>query len=302
MMNESNQEPSQDSYMRRAVFRNARWIPWIVVFVVFAVGNILIPQLFWRMRPGVTEWLAMFFNGILVSEIAILTLWSALACMSWASRIAVSFLVLVCIASTYIAGLRLPDSGLPIQIAIIIYCISILGFVCLNTPLSILRLTRGWKLIGPTDSETSKNQSQFSISFLLAIMTMVAILYTIVRASLPTASESMPPIWQLAVASIVYAIYSILLLLPSFYLGFGPKHRWAAFIALVLQFVFVAPLVIFCLKYFAGFLFNTNLTFDFYAFSLGYVISIVSVTLGLRACGFRLIVREPKQPTIAVHA
>jgi len=130
---------------------------------------------------------------------------------------------------------------------------------------------------------------------------MVAILYTIVRASLPTAIQgSMPPIWQLTVVCVVYTMHSILLLLPSFYPGFGSKRRWAAFIALLLQFIFVAPLVIFCLTYFAGFRFNTNHTLDFYAFSLGYVTSIVSVTLGLRACGFRLIVREPKQPTIAV--
>jgi len=267
----------------------------MVVFVVFAVGNILLPQVFWQMRRGVTEWLAMFFNGILVSEIAILTLWSALASMSWASRIAVSFLTLVFIASTFIAGLRLADSGLPIQIAIIIYGISVLGFVCLNIPLSILRLTRGWKLMGPGDSETSKNQSQFSISFLLGITTMVAILYTIVRASLPTTSESgMPPIWWSIVVCIVLTMYSILLLLPSFYLGIGAKRRWAAFIALVLQFIFVAPLVIFCLTYFEGIQFYADYTFNFYAFSLGYVTSIVSVTLGLRACGFRLIVREPK--------
>jgi len=273
----------------------------MVVFAVFAVGNILLPQLFWQMQRGFTEWLAMFFNGILVSEIAILTLWSALSCMSWASRIAVSFLTLVFIASAFIAGLRLPDSGLPIQIAIIIYGISVLGFVCLNIPLSILRLTRGWKLMGPGDPETSNNQSQFSISFLLGITTMVAILYTIIRVSLPTTSQSgMPPVWQITVVCIVYTIYSILLLLPSFYLGFGSKRRWAAFIALALQFIFVAPLVIFCLTYFAGIRFNTNDTLDFYAFSLGYVTSIVSVTLGLRACGCRLIVREPKQPTIAV--
>jgi len=95
-------------------------------------------------------------------------------------------------------------------------------------------------------------------------------------------------------------MYSILLLLPSFYLGFGSKRRWAAFISLLLQFIFVAPLVIFCLTYFAGIEFDAYYTFTFYVFSLGYVTSIVSVTLGLRACGFRLIVREPKQPTIAV--
>lgn len=270
----------------------------MVVFVVFAVGNILLPQLFWRMQPGFIEWLTMFFNGILVSEIAILTLWSALACMSWAARIAVSFPVLVFIASTYIMGLRLPDSGLPVEVAIIIYCISILGFVCLNIPLSILRLTRGWKLMGPSDTETSKNQSQFSISFLLGITTMVAILYTIVRASLPTASSSsMPPILQAAVVCFFYTMYSILLLLPSFYLGFGSERRWAAFIAILLQFIFVAPLIISCLIYFAGIQFDAQWTFNFYAFSLGYVTSIVSVTLGLRACGFRLMVREPKQPT-----
>ena len=301
MINESIQETSQNSHMRRAIVSIARWIPWLVVFVVFAVGNILIPQLFWRMTPGITELLAMFFNGILASEIAILTLWSALACIGWASRIAVSFLTLVLMASTCIAGLRLPDSGLPVHVAIIIYCISIVGFVCHFIPLSILRLTRGWKLTRPGDLETSMKQSQFSISFLLGITTMVAILYTIVRASLPTAaSQGMPPIWQLAVASFVYTIYSILLLLPSFYLGFGSKHRWLAFIALLLQFLFIAPLIISCLTYFAGIRFDANSTFDFYSFSLGYVTSIVSVTLGLRACCFRLIARESRQSTMAV--
>jgi len=155
--------------------------------------------------------------------------------------------------------------------------------------------------MGPGDPETSNNQSQFSISFLLGITSMVAILYTIIRVSLPTTSQpGMPPLWWSIVVCIVYTMFSILLLLPSFYLGFGSKRRWAAFIALLLQFIFVAPLVIFCLTYFAGLRFNTNYTLDFYAFSLGYVTSIVSVTLGLRACGFRLIVREPKQPTIAV--
>ena len=264
--------------------------PFAIVLVVFAIGNLVLPAVFFNFASS-NRWmiLALFFDGVLASEVAILASICVLRTADWQVRLIAGVLGLAGLATTLVLGLRIADSQLPIQIAIIIYCIAIAAYCAFAIGSYFVKKRTGLKMEHGFDTQTISQKKQYSVGFLLGVMAVVAVLISVVRASLPAHNPSGgPPITEFTLLSGLFMIYSSMLFVPSMAIGIakGSTIRWIG--AVIFTMVVIGFVVTQSLAQLIPGPMSTDEYVCFYAYSFGFVISVVAVFGWFRWHGYRM--------------
>ena len=264
--------------------------PFAIVLVVFAIGNLVLPSVFFNFGSS-DRWiiLALFFDGVLASEVAILASICVLRTADWQVRLIAGVFGLAGLATTLVLGLSIADPQLPIQVAIIVYCIAVAAYNAVAIGSYFVKKRTGLKMEHGYGTQTISQRKQYSVGFLLGVMAVVAVLISIVRASLPAHNPGGgPPIAELIMFSGLFMIYSIMLFVPSLAIGIAKGHtiRWIGaviFTMVVIGFVVMQSLALVNRSPFPmdGYVY-------FYSYSFGFVTSVVAVFGWFRWHGYRM--------------
>ena len=264
--------------------------PFAIVLVVFAIGNLVLPSVFFNFASS-NRWmiLALFFDGVLASEVAILASICVLRTTDWQVRLIAGVFGLAGLATTLVLGLRIADSQLPIQIAILIYCIAVAIYSAVAIGSYFVKKRTGLKMEHGFGTQTISQKKQYSVGFLLGVMAVVALLISVVRASLPAHNPGGgPPIQQLIMFTGLFMIYSIMLFVPSMAIGIakGRTIRWVG--AVIFTMVVIGFVLTQSLAQLSPSPMSTDDYVCFYAYSFGFVTSVVAIFGWFRWHGYRL--------------
>jgi hypothetical protein len=281
-------QPLKPGIKERIAAVCVREFPFAVVLVVFAIGNLVLPSVFFNFASS-DGWmiLACFFNGVLASEVAILASICVLRTADWQVRLIAGVLGLAGLATTLVLGLSTADSQLPNQIAIFIYCIAVAIYIAVAIGSYFVKKRTGLIVEHGFGTQTISQRKQYSVGFLLGVMAVVAVLISVVRASLPANNASGgPSIAELILRSGLFMTYSIMLFVPSIAIGIAKRRtiRWIGVLfTMVIGFVVMQNLA-----QLNGSPLPKGFYVYFYAYSLGVVTSVVAVFGWLRWHGYRM--------------
>ncbi len=268
--------------------------PFAMVLVVFAIGNLVLPAIFFNFASS-NRWmiLALFFDGVLASEVAILASICVLRTADWQVRLIAGVLGLAGLSTTLVLGLRIADSQLPIQIAILIYCIAVAIYSAVAIGSYFVKKRTGLKMEHGFGTQTISQKKQYSVGFLLGVMAVVALLISVVRASLPAHNPAGgPPITEFILLSGLFIIYGIMLFVPSIAIGIakGSTIRWIG--AVIFTMVVIGFVVTQCLAQVTRRPMQLPMQTEdyvfFYSYSFGFVTSVVAIFGWFRWHGYRL--------------
>jgi hypothetical protein len=265
------------------------WLPLVGVYAVFMLGNILLPTLFWRMN-GVfwLECCAMFSNGVLTSEVALLGAWMALNNDRWTHRLLVCGLLLGSIATCFLIGLQLPEDGLPLEVGYFVYGLSIVGWGVSWFSLALCRRYFGWYIDRSHAPPSKPTKTQVSMFYLLVVITAIACLIAMVKAVMPSTNAGSPGLAEGALLSGIFMLYTLMLFIPSFWLAMRVPTPYWVLLPLMLVLLVVGPITMASLKFKNSGRFDAEEVTHFYMYSLGFIASVSIVFWSLRLFGFEL--------------
>jgi hypothetical protein len=271
----------------RAELRNALLL--LSACAVFVGGNIVMPSMFWRMVGE--RWLentAMFFSGILVSEVTSLGVWTALSRLPWTYRGLLGAVMCAVFVSCFIVGMRIPaeplvNAPIPRDVVFFLYGCAYAGWLASCCLLAWFRRYRGWKIHEGQD-ETESKPTQVTLAYLLALVTGSAGLVVLWRSTWPDAGPLLSADQlRAALESGVLAVYTLLLLVACVRLVLRGRDRRAAFIALLAVPIALGPLTLGCLALFDRDALHSQSSIFLYFYSFGVVSSTIPVLVCLRA-------------------
>ncbi len=215
------------------------YFPFVLFVTLAAVANLAGPSLFWDMnfRMDSNQILAAMATGALVAEVALLGIWSAVGPSTVIFRLPVTVGVLVLLTCAYVVGLQIPESAMPVEVAIVVIVGAALGFLAVQVPLWIMRAVSMQRiaLLGSTALSPQEERSQFGLKHLIGWTTAISILLVIVKSSIPSAAaQNTNTDWlQLIGILTVFALFSASVTLPCLFLTLSKKRVWLWLIPLV---------------------------------------------------------------------
>ncbi|MCU0720938.1 MAG: hypothetical protein MUC83_14605 [Pirellula sp.] len=271
----------------------------VLLIIVAIVANLITPYVFDRhlqisISNRMFECLGAFFFGLKFSEISLLGFALAYLPMPRFQRATLIFGLTCLLVIAFMIGLR-AWPGMPIQAAIML-SVGSLGGVSLVGALAVVLKRSGWRIQHQDCTQaTEKQSSQFSMRFLLYVMTGVGLLTSLLKIALPKESQSMPiatlvgmSLWLLW----LFISLSVILLLTALAtLNQNPRRSRIALMLLVIfgpfLFQIVARIVLIGVP-------GSRLAFSVQSFAIVYsVLAGILVGMGLvffalRRLGYRL--------------
>lgn len=285
----------------RWLHMRSHWLPLIVIFSVFMLGNALLPFFLWWPHSG--RWiddLIMVLNGVLVSEVGILGIWSALGSDRWPHRLLHCGVLLGLLTTCWLIGLQLPEvAELPSVVAWIICGIALVGWLSTWLVLGFLRACFGWYIGSTRAAVDDPPRAQISMVYLFAAVTSVAVLIAALKAVLPSADNlvEMSEVRPALIAVGFYILYCLMLLIPCCGLVLKKRTPYWLIPVLLLELYFLGGLTIAGVTWIMNLSpFSASEVTAFYKFSFGFVASTMLVLGVLRACGYQLCQARHSRP------
>ena len=157
--------------------------PMVLFVVIFAMMDFFIPSMIYGPRSEVVE---MFFAGLVVGQFGLLSIWAVLApqpvLVRWPVMLltAMGLLLILLLGAIAIEGVRTDDGAF-----LLLFCWLPLIFLAAQSPLWVLRLVTGCRLVEATaeDQRPSEESRQFDLRHMFAVTALIAILLTVARMS-----------------------------------------------------------------------------------------------------------------------
>ena len=273
-----------------------------IIIALFLCGNIFGPGLFWNAYGKFSEQCGFFATGALVSEACLLAIWCALGALAVKYRLPLTGAILLVSVCCYVIGLRLPDDTMPMEVAIIVICSSVMMFFCMQVPLWIMRAITQRQIDLPSKDGCPDSQygsSQFGLGYLMICTAVVGVLLVIIKHSLPESNsfDGNAPWVQIFGALSVFMLFSAIICLPCAWLAFAEKYRVFSGVWLFIA-LFLGPLIVFsALDMIFGLPNDMEPVIGIFSFGLGGGVSTLLVLFIARLLGYRLL-----RPTIEPSA
>lgn len=213
---------------------------------VFTLGNLFIPLFFWEVaRPNdFFQYMAIFFSGALVAQVALLGIWAGLGPGSVISRVPVSTALLVLFLCAFLTGLQIPDwlegrkSSFPFEAALFMATAAVFGFVCAQTPLWLLRAIKMWRIDLPGGRALSleEERAQFGLGRLMIWMAVISVLMVVIKFAMPNVDFTSGAPWaQLVAIMFVFTLFGASVTLPCLFITMAERGQGIALAALMLS-------------------------------------------------------------------
>lgn len=274
---------------------NQRTILFAVIIAVCALLNLCVPPLFYRSYSDEAMYVAFLLAGGLVSQVCLLATWAALGAQPAPLRIPLSLGALVLGTFAYLAGLQWMDSGMPLDVAIVIGGAALLGFLAMQCPLWLVRLRTRMR-IDRFDAQpltADQEKGQFGLRHVLLWTTLISVALVVGKAAMPTGSLAANTPWfEIAFVLLVCGTFVTLLGIPCIWIVLSDRKR-GPWLGLLLAVLLLGPLLVvtFILAVVGGGASNefgriVGIVFCLGLGSVGGTLAILSIFRGL---GYRLL-------------
>lgn len=205
-----------------------RTIVLVAMIAVLALLNLCVPPLFERAYSDAAMYAAFVLAGGLVSQVCVLATWAALGAQPAPLRIPLSLGALALGTFAYLAGLQWMDSGLPLDVAIVIGGAALLGFLAMQCPLWLVRLRTRMR-IDRFDAQpltADQEKGQFGLRHVLLWTTLISVALVIGKAAMPTGSLARDTPWfEIAFVLLICGTFVTLLGIPCIWIVLGDRKR-----------------------------------------------------------------------------
>lgn len=286
---------------QRILEGRARPLPLIILWVtVFASIDLFTVPMIEQARA---EFLLSIFFGSVLGQAGLVLLWAVLgpqqALARWLSSLAVG-LVLI---SAFLCGTLFVSHppGLDRDMLAFFFLLP-LGFLILQWPLWLFKLATGFQIVREAEAEQAQSRAsrQFSVLYLLGMMTVLAVVLGLARAGM----SSFPGGWMegawatLAMVSLFYGFLISLGAIPCLLAAFRMSSASRGLVAMGLYssvLAFVIVVLIMALS--GGRMPGEFMLVVFVTLWTAFLIVFGSLSL-LRSCGYVMVRagRKPKEP------
>lgn len=264
------------------------WLPHAIVLSVVGLANLVLPSVADAINDE--RLIGPFLGGGLAMEVAFTATIAALAKARILHRIVVAVTLLVLVATSFLLGLQLMSPGVPFEVILLTFGLALGGFMLVSIVLAAVRLATGFTISHITSiaNEPPVASSKFSIGFIMASTSAAAVIIATVHSTLlGSKSVGAPPFWIVA-GAIVYLAFSMVTYLPCVWIALASRFRLTTLILLIAVLLVLTPAVLTFMHNYVVKL-SPHAVNQFYAFSMGQVISSMLVLQIYRWFGFRLI-------------